>query len=588
MGDEAEVPEKLLNFNIGVLGHVDSGKTSLCKALSTQQSTACFDKNPQSKERGITLDLGFSSFKVDAPEHLVQAGYNKIQHTLVDCPGHASLIRTIIGGAQIIDLMVLVVDITKGIQTQTAECIVIGEILAKDLIIVLNKIDMVPATETSTAEQQIERKKKKLRAVFSTTKWPNAPMICVAANPGAGNADIPPIGLDDLLAEFAKHTTVPTSQNYKAEDFLMYIDHCFAIKGQGTVITGTILQGCMNVGQNIDFPEHKVQRRVKSIQVFKKPVQQCVKGDRVGICVTQFDADNIERGIACSTSSSSGLIQTFSTAIAEIHRVRFYKNAVKSNSKVHITVGHTTQMATVRFFCLPLEAADAGDLAFDATTEYMWLPELPQTQDAPGTAIGCSTLAETATNVSMLGVGRSHCRIYAILFFEKPIVSAANSTMIASKLDVDVHATTCRLMFHGKLAKIIDSEGWKSIVCIKTKCKTAVVDRVVDDQNCIGNKLVKSGAGDITPFIGLTVHYQPKSTLPENLPCTEEDRALPIFKGRIEGTFGKSGKFKVTFSKPVFTDNKENTAYVLAVHFQINQFNKAAKQIRQPPGCGPT
>lgn len=90
----------ILNFNLGVLGHVDSGKTSLVKALSSVASTACFDKNPQSKERGITLDLGFSSFTVDFPQHLVtnEVQYSQLQFTLVDCPGHASLIKTIIGG----------------------------------------------------------------------------------------------------------------------------------------------------------------------------------------------------------------------------------------------------------------------------------------------------------------------------------------------------------------------------------------------------------------------------------------------------------------------------------------------------------
>ena len=111
----------MINYNVGILGHVDSGKTSLAKQLSTTSSTACFDKNPQSKERGITLDLGFSSFTSSLRPNL--------QYTLVDCPGHASLIRTIIGGAQIIDLMILVVDMTKGIQTQTAECLILGEIL---------------------------------------------------------------------------------------------------------------------------------------------------------------------------------------------------------------------------------------------------------------------------------------------------------------------------------------------------------------------------------------------------------------------------------------------------------------------------
>ena len=138
---------RVYNVNVGVLGHVDSGKTSLgkhalcqrklsfCKcrpwfghtqshitpavaALSTTLSTAALDKHPQSKERGITLDLGFSSFAMPLPEHLRHLPYDELQVTLVDCPGHASLIKTIIGGAQIINMMMLVVDVTRGIQTQ--------------------------------------------------------------------------------------------------------------------------------------------------------------------------------------------------------------------------------------------------------------------------------------------------------------------------------------------------------------------------------------------------------------------------------------------------------------------------------------
>lgn len=99
----ASASECVLNFNVGVLGHVDSGKTSLSKALSTVASTASFDKNPQSKERGITLDLGFSSFTINTSSEMVGAlkQFSKIQYTLVDCPGHASLIRTIIGGEKV-------------------------------------------------------------------------------------------------------------------------------------------------------------------------------------------------------------------------------------------------------------------------------------------------------------------------------------------------------------------------------------------------------------------------------------------------------------------------------------------------------
>jgi len=101
----------MLNFNVGILGHVDSGKTALAKAVSTVASTASFDKNPQSQERGITLDLGFSSFCVDIPEHLKRDDdkLETLQFTFVDCPGHASLIKTVIGGNAILSVAVTTV-----------------------------------------------------------------------------------------------------------------------------------------------------------------------------------------------------------------------------------------------------------------------------------------------------------------------------------------------------------------------------------------------------------------------------------------------------------------------------------------------
>ena len=340
---------------MGVLGHVDSGKTSLTRALSTVASTASMDKSPQSKERGITLDLGFSSFLMDVPAHLVAQGseHEQMQITLVDCPGHASLIRTIIGGAQIIDLMLLVIDVGKGIQTQTSECIVIGEITNDRLIVVLNKLDVLPA---ATREADLEKMKARIRKTLSTTKFADAPMVAVAAHPGGGtdyaDAKPPPettggvigaepaaeSGAGDALAACAAPTTAPEGiaellaalraqivlpQRDPDGPLLFAIDHCFPIKGQGTVVTGTVLSGSMGVGMEIDFPELKQTRKIKSMQMFKKPVNKATQGDRVGVCVTQLDSKALERGIACT----QGHVTLISAALVSVRQIRFFKAA---------------------------------------------------------------------------------------------------------------------------------------------------------------------------------------------------------------------------------------------------------------------
>ena len=114
------------------------------------------------------------------PEHILKTApeYDRLQFTLVDCPGHASLIKTIIGGAQIIDMMMLVIDVTKGVQTQTAECLVVGEILMNHLIVVLNKTDMLPADER---EARIAKMQKGLQKVFAGTKFKDPVMMAVSA-----------------------------------------------------------------------------------------------------------------------------------------------------------------------------------------------------------------------------------------------------------------------------------------------------------------------------------------------------------------------------------------------------------------------
>lgn len=245
-----QIKAKLLNLNVGVLGHVDSGKTSLAKVLSTVGSTAAFDKHPQSKERGITIDLGFSSFVTPLPDKLrlnnpdVLDSVELVQFTLVDCPGHASLIRTIIGGASIIDMMILVVDVTKGVQTQTAECLVIGEITCDKMIVVLNKTDLL-ADDKRTA--MVDKMSKRILKTLEKTKFKDSTIVSLSAKPGGGDSDssVTPVGLDCLIQALEDHIFIP--QRTSVGPFLFAVDHCFSIRGQGTVMTGTVIQGSVRI-----------------------------------------------------------------------------------------------------------------------------------------------------------------------------------------------------------------------------------------------------------------------------------------------------------------------------------------------------
>eukprot|EP01032_Pedospumella_encystans_P010759 gene10759-12549_t len=357
MAAEAADRSSILNINVGILGHVDAGKTSLVRSLSTSLSTAALDKNPQSQQRGITLDLGFSSFTLPMPAHLATdpniSQYEHIQFTLVDCPGHASLIRTIIGGAQIIDMILLVVDANKGIQTQTAECIVIGEITTDNMIIVLNKVDTIPDGER---EAKIERVSNRIRKVFAATKFAGVPIVATAASVGgektigAGaqtqkSATLPPSeGIEDLLNLIKQKVVIP-ARNYSAP-FYYAIDHCFSIKGHGTVLTGTVLSGSVSTNSIIEIPHLQITRKVKSLQMFRKPVKGARQGDRVGICVTNLDASLIERSIACAPST----VPLLQSVLCLVKKVRFFRHACKSLSKFHISIGHETVVATAVFF----------------------------------------------------------------------------------------------------------------------------------------------------------------------------------------------------------------------------------------------
>lgn len=561
----------MLNINVGILGHVDSGKTSLAKALSTVSSTAAFDKSPQSHERGITLDLGFSSFSIDVSkqERYQRLGIHTLQVTLVDCPGHASLIRTVIGGAQIVDMMLLVVDVTKGIQTQTAECLVVGEMIAKPLVMVLNKIDAIQGVTNEDQMGFLRKMRRRLEATMAQTRWPTAPIVNVAADPGAAGLRpldptvvAPPIGTGELISKIVdlvdaeslkkeRDEATALASTGPAKNFRMFVDHCFPVKGQGTVLTGTVMDGVVRVGDEVFMPEFQQTRRVKGIQVFRKAVLSAVRGDRIGVCITQFDSGSMERGVVCSAGAP---VVTTHTVVAIVRKVRYHKQPIEAGEKFHISVGHATVMGTMRFFAAP-EACDS----FDVSKEYLHIDGLPDDS--------CQSFEDLSPDAPRGYPASAKPRLttyFAVVLLERPVTTTIGSTMIASHLDSDIHSNVCRLAVEGVVVctKGFDGDSWRQIQAVRYKHKRLLIDRVVDAKTCIVKGLVRArenldakAAGammfsEVQRFIGLQVH----ATQGKLDDCEASPPPSNSVAGTIEAPFGKTGKVRVAFKVPIFQE----------------------------------
>uniref|UniRef100_A0A7G3B0F2 Putative selenocysteine-specific elongation factor n=1 Tax=Lutzomyia longipalpis TaxID=7200 RepID=A0A7G3B0F2_LUTLO len=510
-----------INLNIGILGHVDSGKTTLAKALSEIASTGAFDKNPQSQERGITLDLGFSALQIDLPANL-EAPTNadkKLQYTFVDCPGHASLIRTIISGAQIIDFMILVVDVVKGVQTQTAECIVIGQLTCKKMLVVLNKIDQLEGQK----EQKIEKMAKKMRKTLEGLGIPDPPVVAVSAATGEN--------LPELLEAIKSFSFLPERDT--AKPFLFAVDHCFSIRGQGTICTGTVLQGSIRVGDDVEVAQLKLTRRVKSIQMFRNPIQEAKQGDRIGISITQFDAKALERGFICHPGS----VLQCRCGVIKLSRIPFYRSEIASNTKFHITSGHETILANIILF-----SGKSPEFSFNE--EYRFVENIHQESS--------NNLPENTEDAPE--------NTFVLLQFERPISVIPGSLVIASKLDLDVATTTCRLAFHGNLLEVTEDRDYPTnflprLKIFKEKSKRGTIQRVVNEYELIAGNLLKPGSREI--FIGMHIGLS-----------TGE-------KGTISSTFGQTSKVKLTFRDallPTTLESIKSKSSPISVELKFKKF----------------
>lgn len=226
---------------------------------------------------------------------------------------------------------------------------------------------------------------------------------------------------------------------------------------------------------------NQVTKKVKSMQMFRKPVPGAVQGDRVGVCVTQFDPKLLERGMVCTPGS----LRTLHAAVISVRKIGYFRGSLATRAKFHITVGHETVMAKVSFFGLPpVGVSEPPSDNTPAPTELQ-----PCSLDAPF-AFDREYFYQDEY-VTGQGETGSDPQQWALLEFEHPVTCPSLCLVIGSKLDADIHANACRLAFQGRLLQGFEEKSYAETALprlriFKTKHKEGQVERVSADSQVKG------------------------------------------------------------------------------------------------------
>jgi len=279
--------------NIGTIGHVDHGKTSLSAAITkvlAETGGATFtaydqiDKAPEEKARGITISTAHVEYET-ANRHYAH----------VDCPGHADYVKNMITGAAQMDGAILVVSAADGPMPQTREHILLArQVGVPALVVFLNKVDMVDDPEL------LELVEMEVRELLSSYQFPgdDIPIIKGSAL-CALNGTNPEIGHDAIL-ELMKAVDAYIPQPERATDrpFLMPIEDVFSISGRGTVVTGRVERGIVRVGEEVEIVGIKdtVKTVVTGVEMFRKLLDQGQAGDNIGALLRGTKREDVERG----------------------------------------------------------------------------------------------------------------------------------------------------------------------------------------------------------------------------------------------------------------------------------------------------
>lgn len=288
------------HVNIGTIGHVDHGKTTLTAAITTVlakkglaelRDFASIDNAPEEKERGITINTS----------HVEYATANR-HYAHVDCPGHADYVKNMVTGAAQMDGAILVVAATDGPMPQTREHILLGrQVGVPRLVVFMNKVDMVDDAELLDL---VEMEVRELLSFYGYD-GDNTPIIRGSAL-GALNGEPKWVETVDQLME-AVDTWIEIPPRDIDKPFLMPVEDVFTITGRGTVATGRIETGIINVGDEVEIlgmQEEKLKSTITGVEMFRKLLDRGQAGDNVGLLLRGVEKDAIRRGMVIAKPSS--------------------------------------------------------------------------------------------------------------------------------------------------------------------------------------------------------------------------------------------------------------------------------------------
>jgi elongation factor Tu len=280
------------HVNVGTIGHVDHGKTTLTAAITatlaennpkiTVRSFDSIDNAPEERERGITIATAHVEYETE-----------ERHYAHVDCPGHADYIKNMITGAAQMDGAILVVSAADGPMPQTREHILLArQVGVPAIVVALNKVDMVDDPEL------LDLVELEVRELLSAYEFPGdeIPVVRVSALKAMEGDAAAKKGLLELMKQVDRY--IPLPQRAVDKDFLMPIEDIFSISGRGTVVTGRIEQGKVHVGDEVAIIgiRETVKRVVTGVEMFKKLLDEGQAGDNVGLLLRGTEREEVERG----------------------------------------------------------------------------------------------------------------------------------------------------------------------------------------------------------------------------------------------------------------------------------------------------